>query len=1431
MQTRLSSPRSSSASLPCLPSLFLCLSLLLLCSSSFLPLVASQSTPSYIALTNDQPLLLSVLVNGTAYFTFTSPAVSHPQTALFALDALTGFPSLYVSFTASPIPSPTSFAYASSSATGGVVSIATQPPWTAYIAVVASPYSSTNFTLTATVYDPSVKQTDTIVLTDAQPQASALAAGEYRYYVYTLSTPNTAGSLTIADTETLGSTVIVVNGPGMTALPTLSSCQYSTLTSALHVVYLLNATAGVYRIGVWSNVTSIFSLIAVSSTSVQPMQLGVVYPGVVQSFRYRYYSVYLDPQLLPTSGYLAITLTSLSGDGDLYCSNTTATPDQIDSRWRSIAITPVDEVFIASSTLWPGVIYCGVQGYDSMPDYTLSSSFGTYTALSASTPTEGLTVAAGQSLYSYTFEGNSSQTGAFVTVSAVSSYGATQLRMAYYGQTPSGQIYEWVTSVPLAVHHVQIATADICGGRTFAHAIPGSSPLLCQLNILVTTTQATSYRISIGSAQSVVPLIAGQQVEGAASASQSASFSFVVPDNLSNLTLLVAVTSDASDVVMTVATGARGDTLGRVLWTVSQQPGQSVLAFQLDWNNPLLPAPYVIAGVYVVSLSTQQNATFAVSYTLTNRTGNGGTITPLMDGMPQAAVVQAGQYAFFYLGSLPTAGWPYSVTFAIEWQSGSGIMAVVTGDGTQPAPLAGAAQLISSSSNPVLTVTNGTRYSCSPMSLLPSGQACGYAVSVFVNPLTQGPAQFTLTATTGGWVRTLTANVRSGAGQLAAGGIDAWQQTQITANGRSATLIVAFTVTSGTVTVYASNTTASPNASQAQWRLQGVQSVDSLLVPLDPSVWDGTVFFTVLCSGGSGCGYEVQTVVYLPDSTRLITLRQTPPVLAIIPGGISYLAINLLSLSSLAWLSVEVLATIGSPALYASCGSDSSGRPSEAQHTWTAEGPGPIALELTDLALSPSCQYLVMGIRATGSQVTLGSLVVLVAGLQQDITAVWYTVGLLSPAYPASYFVYTLNPNMVDAVAFTLTTTPASCLASTQLYVSADPSVMYPSAAAYTFKGGLVTFGDGQQSLSVLLHNTSVPAGSYRAGPYYLAVVSTSATATCQFALQNSGRGNQVLQEGVELWDYISNSSPAFYSFPLQASTAATLAVSVTSGSGLTQLYVGVDSRPVPGDPSTYVLVKSNPVTTQTGPVPIYLPPSACAQRSVCTVFITAIGRSDYSFLYITPTTNAGNIRLTDSQPFMALNSSHRYTHYQFSLPSTPQTVSVSVQSATPAQVVCSYQFVQPDGSSYDWMSQLQGSSNATALTFPWSAALQVNPSTTLSAAPTTCYCSVLPSNAASPYTIAFTATPSAPSSTSSSSGLSKGALAAAIVVPVVCAAVLAAVLWWLWSSGGCSRLASGLKQKGGDDGRMWSQQEESGGEAGGVAMTDLHKQRWDSSA
>ena len=113
------------------------------------------------------------------YYHFVSPAITYQQTTLLSVSTKLGFSALYVSFS-NPTLSSASFDYFASWQTGGVVNITSQqPPFTACIAVVASPHTHCDYTVLVAAFDSTQLQTTSVPRSELAA-TSVTASGEYR---------------------------------------------------------------------------------------------------------------------------------------------------------------------------------------------------------------------------------------------------------------------------------------------------------------------------------------------------------------------------------------------------------------------------------------------------------------------------------------------------------------------------------------------------------------------------------------------------------------------------------------------------------------------------------------------------------------------------------------------------------------------------------------------------------------------------------------------------------------------------------------------------------------------------------------------------------------------------------------------------------------------------------------------------------------------------------------------------------------------------------------------------------------------------------------------------------------------------------------------------------------------------------------------------
>ena len=1327
----------------------------------------SASNVTYSALANDQPVSGALTASATAYYFLTLPAVAYQQTALISVAASVGSPLLYVSFTNSPVPSASSYSYSASWQTGGVVAIRQQQsPYTVYVAVQASAYSACNYTLVATVYDSAAAQSTAIPLSSAVPLASAIAAGEYRYYTYNVSEGTDV--VTVALTETYGQCYLLIDSPEYPVPPTLDYYDFVSGSLSFPLVALLQPAAGVWRIGVWSNQSAAFAIIAADNTDTQPMELGVSYPGYVETKSFTYYSIYIDAlQLAAYNGYLDLELYSVSGDADLYCSNTTTQPNETDSRWFS-GVDAIDRILISSRELSAGTIYCGVQGYDTA-SYIISASYGSAFTLSAGEPARAESLTGGSQLYSFVFPA----VDALITLSVVSEVGQTELFLNPYGQPPS--YFEALITATASSQQLQhLYTSNFCGFNN-SLAIPGSSPLLCQMQVLVTTSSLAIYDITASTTGEIVQLVGGEIVEGAVSPGQPAWYSFYIEDELSNITLAITVTNGASDLTLSIGLrdarpGFNGFNLFRAR---SLQPFSDAIVYTLSYSDPLLPYyKGELKGEFLAILSTNtQNVSFSAVYTISNDSVYGSSILELLDGVPQVGLLDSNAYNFFYFRP-PLASWPYSVTITVV--NAYGPLRVVASDVPRIAPLATDAALVSGTRE--ILLTPDLPGICNPT----INATCGYSISL-QGFRVGGQSEYTITVTTGHWLRDIYPNSAPQLSSVRLNDSDWWQTSVTLASSLHPQMVYALIVTSGSVTVYASNMTPEPNSTTAQLIVANVSGTAVIAVPMMIRFYPNTlVYLTVSCvfNNSAACEYTLQAQSY-DDRVSVSTLSfsdASQPVTVLLPAGkIKWLAYEMAGNSTLKYLILQAEVAVGTPSLYAKCINYQPGQtllPNETYNTWQAVS-APLAIELFRFnASAASCPYLVLGVRASGIQGALLDVSVTTAGQVQELGSSAYgtgsAVGVSTAASPVSYWSYTLTDSDASTVLeFTLVSDGSTCV--NQLQLAVGDTTPFPNASdpsTYSFRRSAVELPNGLTDKTLAITNFSRPVGSLHAGYYYVAV-SGAANTTCPYVLQGAVTQQRQLPLGqLAAYGLLNGAASYFTLAPVPYNTSASLAVQLPGNTGVVALYVAVDNTPSPADPSTYLLSAVYD-STQAGTSgmyvaqPVYVPASACASPATvgqaCTVVVMAVSSVTSQSVYLQAMSSANAVQLLPnvSVTTPAFATSLTAT-YQLSLPASPLSVVLTFTTSSPLTVWCSYQYVTPDARFNEWQWQVSDGSSAanssgSQVSFAWgntTAAgipLQLtNPTTQLATPPTTCYCTVQASSF-TPYSLFYTTGPASP--------------------------------------------------------------------------------------
>ena len=1397
------------------PLRFISLRLLLLALCLFCCPAAAQLTPQ---LTRNIPVLGSLAANGTAYHSFAASAVSYQQTTLISVAASIGSPSLYVSLS-DPQPFP-SFDYAASWQTGGVVSISgTQPPYIAYIAVVASPYSLCNYTILATTYDTAAVQSIPVPLVSAQPVASAIAAGEYRYFTYTVAAG--VSVFTVALTEAYGQSFLFLNSPDTTQLPTVDAAEYASIAATFPLIAVPQPVAGVWTVAVWSNASSAFTISATDGAETTPMELGLSYPGYVEQGSTSYYSTYLDQLLLTANNgnnsVFTVELYSVGAGNtaQLFCSTNSSQPSATDYQWRSQNYFGDDRVHIPTARLSPGFLYCGVYGW-STATYVISTTFGASTILTAGVAVTVEAQPRSLQLFSLVFPSVDS----LVSVSIVSELGTTSALMGGYGPPPGINTNALVRVPEAASQALQIRSSRLCG------TIPGSSPPLCELQLAVTSPTLGLYRIVVVPSGELVQLTPGEVVEGAAGVNQPFYLQFAADDDLANITVVVTVLNGVEDVTLSVGSklyGVNSQGVVNTPWVTSQQPGSNVLLFTLDYTDPKLRYISHIVGEYTAILSTaSDNATFSVLYPPTHRSIYSESIIELQDGVPQTSVVGRLEYNFFYFAP-PLTGWPFVITIQATFPPSdllipAYVLAEIARPGPpQPRPLLYGATWDGARGRITLNPTGWPR-PCNPL----ERPDCAYSIAVQGHTDLLAPIEYTLVVTTsyqemelyvGQPPVSIESTAASQPNYFVAG-------VSVDPSAASSQLLFAVLMTSGTVTVSMSNASVLlGGASSPQLTWTGVSNVSVLSYPLSPSLGYQQAHAVITCTSSDvPCAYTVQAQSWQGQQFRVSATSAiyAPPAQLILPAGaMGWVAYDLSKYVSLSYIVMEAEASVGSPQLFAGCIDYphlDSVLPNETTSMWQASAATPYAIELFNFTQSDTpCSYLVVGVRASGGQALVAGVSVSVAGVTQTIRSTfgfsdvtWY-VGVNTLTYPTSYFHFDM-PNSVtpsSVLAFTIASSLSTCSMDQLRMVVSDtyPQPDVNDASTFNISRSPVTLANDGKDLTLAITSYSQPAGSLHRGGYWLAVTS-SAPSSCEYNIKpflyssNLLAVNRLRSFGFGYW-----SALYLITEPIGYNTTTSLAVSLYGQAGRLAVYVGINNTPSPDDPSTYLF--STLYDTTLAPsnkpywaAPLTVPASACASIAAdkvgqpCTIvlFVDVSVYSTYQSIGVQPLSSANNTALVEGRVDDFAHPVLDFPTFELSLPASSVLVTLSINSSSAVLIVfCSYRYVTPSDLFSDWSWVLsspsgRGGANYTvhSLNITWSASDEATPlqplnaGTTLAELPTTCYCSV-GQTSSEPFTISYTTTALSsnipPQSRSSSSSSSSSAAVSSATPPALSSA------------------------------------------------------------
>ena len=1140
--------------------------------------------------------------------------------------------------------------------------------------------------------------------------------------------------------------------------------------------------AGEYTIGVYCASSTSFSVSAflLDQLSILPLPYGVVYPGFAPHGDYQSYSmyahflsVYVDPLRTRAGAALQLSLYSLSGAADLYCSNSTAYPNPSQFRWLSNlhnGPNSLNEINIPPLQLPSGLIYCSVFSY-------IDSSF-TFTAFLQSPLLLGpedvvflQTAASQRTLASIVVY--ASPPPAMVVISVAAQYGATAIYANPYGRPAVASRYgsQWLSDVAQPLQAMPLVIADVCAGGS----IPDSNPPQCGINLLVLSPVASQFRVAVDVSGSGAVILPGQTLPGAVVAGGLFLLMLDVPGNFLNASLLVSMQGDADNATLSVGRDSWNRNSSQ--WVVSQTLGQPLLQWTIDPTDPQLAPSYNMQGAYWAVISAPVATSFSVLYTLTNASGYDTAPTQLIDGEPQYGLLaRPGQVSFFTF-TPPASGWPYSVVVSCTFVSGTGVLTTSSGDGSVLGPTPGSYNWYGRSAftTPLLSFgpTDAWSSVCNPSFPLSSDEPCLYQLVVQSQYSSDEPLEFYLTVSTTNSLRFLRPG-QSISSILAAGSLEYWQLSA-DSNGGAVQTLAAASLTQGEAVLYGSNSTL-PSASTAQ---QQVYAQPVGFISYSSNATSDTVYYFVAVNCSAlllHCVYSMQfSAIYPQSGPEYVTLglgQATSVLLG--AGGTAYGTLPLNRFITAAYVLLQSDFLAGSASAYWAANDDVA-FPNSTSYQWTTSNS--TAVEISNLNLVNQSVFS----RALKVTVQAGATPVLL-NLQVDVagaTAVLYAAntpqgGLLIPAFPVSYYVYTLTSYYSDLIV-AVGLYSSDCPQSTRLYVSDRQPQPGPGqqGVSYNYTGSALVLPGNSIQVSAILSGSAQFNSSLRNGPYYIAVVGDGQT-SCSYQISVLTRiPSQLLADEKRNYQSVFGFALGlFYTFSMQPDTDASFALynfrtsGTTVASSVVNVYTVLGGLSNLAEPGNFSVVSAFNVSAiqaagRAGSA-IYLPGSLCpvtidSLANGCPVVIAA-STSDGSYQTFSLVSMQTATQLTAGQLVVGVTTYYVSAFYAMPVPvGQVGNVSLTMFASSPLQLYCSYQYIRPTALYYDWTA-LVPAGNSTAVNISWSAPL-LNSVNGVAPNASTCYCGVAAETAG--FTLAFafipTAVPPPPPPPSVSSSSSSG--------------------------------------------------------------------------
>lgn len=451
-------------------------------------------------------------------------------------------------------------------------------------------------------------------LVEGEPQSGQVAKGALHYYRFQMA--GHRSDLTISVTPQSGQASLYVT-TGV-HLPTTTDYHWRAISFGGSVSMVIHAgephycsgSQCFYNIGVYGLTATHYSIVATTSEGWVNLQDGIPFHDWVQPGRFRHFMfTLLDAK--PGSS-LAVTLTALSGDPDLYISRQYWSPNRTHNEWSSRAIGD-DAILI--EPVQRGTYYMAVEGYVnstfSIAAYLMDNSQNRTLLLVDGQPQSGVV---GQGKYAQYHFDLAEPTRA-LTVTVTRRMGDPDIYITNDGTVPSKSNYKW-SSTAWGEDLVRIRAPAVGDYRIAVHGFSTSS-----------------YTIVASTADTILQLSEGVPFRGELEAGQYEYFKFHVPRNDQDLTVTVTALNGDPDLFM--SDEHERPNMTHYKWAARSYREDSIT----------LPRSRMRVGWYYISVLAFTPATITIVATLLPE-------IELQPGQPQSGVVQyeAGRYYGLYVG-------------------------------------------------------------------------------------------------------------------------------------------------------------------------------------------------------------------------------------------------------------------------------------------------------------------------------------------------------------------------------------------------------------------------------------------------------------------------------------------------------------------------------------------------------------------------------------------------------------------------------------------------------------------------------------------------------------------------------------------------------------------------------------------------------------